>query len=241
MYQRQSPAEARAAFMPVDVLFIGAHPDDVEWAMGGTALLLQDKGISFAVVDMTNGEMGSRGTVEERRAEAARATQFLGASARENLHLPDCGLVDSPDNRRLIAGVVRRFRPKIVLAPLWEDRHPDHAAAGRIVRNAQLYCGLKNLDDPNPPHRPRAFLFYPIHKFQQPSLVIDTSTVFPRKLELLRIYASQFAEHVGDFLFTLESRDRYFGSLAGGRHGEALVWDSPLRLAGLEDLNWLLR
>jgi len=148
--------------MPVDVLFFGAHPDDVEWGVGGTALLLRDKGVSFAIVDLTNGEMGSRGTPAERKNEAIQAAGYLGASARENLNLPDCGVTDSPENRRLIAGAVRRHRPKIVLAPLWKDRHPDHAAAGLLVRNSQLYCGLKNLDDPNPPHKPSVFLFYPI-------------------------------------------------------------------------------
>lgn len=227
--------------MPVDVLLIGAHPDDVEWAIGGIALLLRDKGITFTLLDLTKGEMGSRGTPEERKIEAASAAEFLGASARENLNLPDCGLADSPENRRLIAGVVRRHRPKMVLAPLWEDRHPDHAAAGWIVRNAQLYCELKNLDDPNPPHKPGAFLFYPIHKYQQPPFVIDTSAIFPRKLELLRIFHSQFAAHAGDFLFRLESRDRYFGSQAGVRHGEALVLDQSLRLGGLDDVLSLLR
>ncbi len=227
--------------MNIDVLIFGAHPDDVEWAIGGTALLLRENGVSFVLVDMTNGEMGSRGTVEERRVEAARAAKFLGATARENLNLPDCGLIDSPENRCLVASAVRRHRPKIVLAPLWEDRHPDHAAAGLIVRNAQLYCVLKNLDDPSPPHQPAAFLFYPIHKLRQPSFIVDTSAVFARKIELLRIFDSQFADRVGDFLFRLESRDRYLGSLIGARHGEALVIESPLRLSGLDRVLSLAR
>jgi N-acetylglucosamine malate deacetylase 1 len=223
-----------------DVLFIGAHPDDVEWGVGGIALRLREKGISLSIVDMTEGEMGSRGTVAERKIEAARAAELLGASARENLNLPDCGLVDSPENRRLIASAIRRHSPKLVLAPFWEDRHPDHAAAGWIVRNSQLLCQLKTLEDPNPPHRLGAFLYYPLHNFHHPSFVADTSAIFPRKLELLRIYASQFAENVGDFLFTLESRDRYLGSQIGVRFGEALITDRPLRIAGLDGLLSLL-
>jgi bacillithiol biosynthesis deacetylase BshB1 len=225
----------------VDVLFIGAHPDDVEWGVGGIALLLRDAGVSFAIADLTQGEMGSRGTVDQRAVEAARAAEFLGASARENLKLPDGGLVDSPENRRLIAGVVRRYRPKLVVAPLWEDRHPDHAAAGLMVRNAALYCGLRNLDDPHPPHKPGAFLYYPLHQFQKPSFVVDTTAIFPRKLELLGVFASQFAASVGDYLFALESRDRYFGLQAGVRYGEALVSDQPVRLGGLSDLLPVLR
>ncbi len=236
-------SQAEACATSVDVLLFGAHPDDVEWAAGGIALLLGDKGASFAIVDMTNGEMGSRGTVAERKVEAARAAELMGACARENLNLPDCGLVDSPDNRRLVASAVRRFRPRLVLAPFWEDRHPDHAAAGLIVRNSQLYCELKNLDDPNPPHKASAFLFYPIHRLGSPAFVVDTTAVFARKMELLRVFDSQFADIVGgqDFLFRLESRDRYFGSLAGARYGEALVLDSPLPISGLEDVCSLLR
>jgi N-acetylglucosamine malate deacetylase 1 len=237
--------------MPVDVLLFGAHPDDVEWGAGGIALLLRDKGVSFAIADLTDGEMGSRGTREERIGEALRAAEFLGAGAREALHLPDCGLVDSPENRRLVAGMIRRHRPKIVLAPLWEDRHPDHAAAGLLVRNSRLYCALRKLDDPNPPHKPAAFLFYPLHQFGQLSCVIDTSAVFERKLELLRLHHSQFSktaeefgvlsQGIGDYLFGLESRDRYLGSLVGVRFGEGLVSDQPMRLDGLNGLLTLLR
>src|ERR1700690_134156 len=108
--------------MAVDVLLIGAHPDDVEWGAGGIALLLRNAGISFAILDLTDGEMGSRGTAEERKVEAAMAAEFVGASARGSLHLPDCGLADLPEHRRSVAGVIRRHRPKIVLAPVWEDR-----------------------------------------------------------------------------------------------------------------------
>jgi N-acetylglucosamine malate deacetylase 1 len=236
--------------MPVDVLLFGAHPDDVEWGAGGIALLLRDAGISFAIVDLTNGEMGSRGTLEKRQVEAASAAELLRAT-REALNLPDCGLVDSPENRRIVARVIRRHRPGLVIAPFWEDRHPDHAAAGLMVRNAQLYCALKKLDDPNPPHKPHAFLFYPLHKFERPTFVVDTTKVFQLKLDLLRIHSSQFsktaeefgviAQGIGDYLFGLESRDRYFGSLAGARFGEALIADQPIRLSGIGDVLSLVR
>lgn len=226
--------------MPADVLLFGAHPDDVEWGAGGTALLLRDKGIPLAIVDLTNGEMGSRGTARQRKIEAGLAADVLGA-ARENLNLPDCGLVDTPENRKLAASAIRRYRPRLVLAPLWEDRHPDHAATGLIVQNCRLFCVLKTLDDPNPPHRPAAFLFYPIHTFHQPAFIVDTSTVFERKLDLLRVFGSQFVGTAGDFLFGLESRDRYYGSLIGARHGEAFVSDQPIRINHADDLISLLR
>jgi bacillithiol biosynthesis deacetylase BshB1 len=231
--------------MAVDIVFFGAHPDDVEWGIGGTALLLQGNS-SFAVVDLTDGEMGSRGTPDERKVEAAAAADFMGAGVRESLHLPDCGLVDSPDNRRRIAGVVRRLRPRMVLAPYWQDRHPDHAATGLMIRNSKLYCTLNKSDDPNPPHKPAAFLFYPLNNFEKPSFVIDTSDVFERKLDLVRLHRSQFsktaqefgvlAHGVSDYVFGLESRDRYIGSLIGAHFGEALIADQPIALRNLTEI-----
>lgn len=228
--------------MPVQILLFGAHPDDVEWGIGGTALLLWQRGVSFAIVDLTRGELGSRGTAEQRHIEAASAADFIGAATRENCELPDGGLIDSPDNRRVVASAVRRHKPKIVIAPFWEDRHPDHAAAGLMTQNSRLFCGLSTLNDANPPHKPDAFLFYPIHRFHPPSFVVDTSAAFERKLELMRIFQSQFGQGVaGDFLFRLESRDRYYGSLIGARYGEPLVSDQPLPVAGADRLLGLLR
>lgn len=233
--------------MQVDVLLFGAHPDDIEWGAGGIALILQQTGVSFALVDLTKGEMGSRGTPAERVQEAERAAQFLGGVSRENLGLPDCGLMDTPEQRKLIANVIRRYRPAFVLAPYWRDRHPDHAAAGQIVRNSRLFCILKKSASPDPPHKPKAFLYFPLHHpHARASFVVDVSAVYERKLELLRLHESQFAKTaeqfgvashgLGDYLFALESRDRYFGSMIGTRHGEALVSDGPLPLSNLTDI-----
>ena len=224
----------------VDVLLFGAHPDDVEWGAGGTVLLMQQQGVSFAFIDLTAGEMGSRGTPEERDLEAKAAANFCGAAARETLNLPDCGLVDTPETRRLIARTIRRYKPRIVMAPYWEDRHPDHAAAGSMVRNAQLFCTLRKLDDANPPHKPALFLYFLLHNYEKPSFVTDISSVYERKLKLLRLHVTQFSKTadenglvplgLSDYLFGLESRDRFFGSLIGCHHGEAFVQERPLRL-----------
>jgi N-acetylglucosamine malate deacetylase 1 len=233
--------------MPVDILLFGAHPDDVEWGVGGIALTLQQTGTSFAIVDMTQGEMGSRGTLADRVVEAERAAHFLGGVPRENLGLPDCGLMDTPDLRMLVANMIRRYRPKLVLAPFWKDRHPDHAAAGQIIRNSRLFCTLKKSASPDPPHKAKAFLYFPLHHpYSAPSLVVDVSSVYSRKLELLRLHESQFAKTaeqagvvphgLGDYLFALESRDRYFGSLIGTHHGEALIADGPLALSNVADI-----
>lgn len=226
--------------MPVDVLLFGAHPDDVEWGAGGIALRLQERGISFAIVDLTRGEMGSRGTPAEREEEARRAADFLGGVPRENLGMPDCGLVDTPDARQRIADVIRQYRPNTVLAPYWKDRHPDHVAAGLTVRNAALSCTLKNSKSKHAPHKPGNFLYYLLHHFARPSFVVDVSDIYERKMRLLNLHASQFSKTAqefgvlpqgpGDYLFGLESRDRFFGSLIGARHGEALVSDRPIAI-----------
>jgi len=231
---------------PVDVLLFGAHPDDVEWGVGGTALKLQATGTSFGIVDLTRGEMGSRGTTEERDKEAEEAASWMGARFRVNLGLPDCGVIDSVENRKQIASAIRRWRPKMVLAPYWTDRHPDHAATGNLIRNAAVYCTLKKSNDPNPPHKPSTYLYYLLHHFTHPGIVVDISEIYHRKLELLRMHASQFsktAEGFGvvplgmnDYLFGLESRDRFFGSLIGVHHGEAFVSEVPLKLGSISDL-----
>ncbi len=230
----------------MDVLLFGAHPDDIEWGAGGIALLLDQRSISFALIDLTKGEMGSRGTPAERESEAERAADFLGGVPRENLGLPDCGLVDSPESRRLIAAVIRKYQPSLVLAPFWKDRHPDHVAAGRMVRNSRLYCTLRNSASAHPPHKPKAFLYFLLHHYAHPSFVVDVSGVYEKKMELLKLHQSQFSktaeqfgvvsQGIGDYLFGLESRDRFFGSLIGKRHGEALVSDQPVALGNIGDI-----
>jgi N-acetylglucosamine malate deacetylase 1 len=240
--QNQHPGDP----MPVDVLLFGAHPDDVEWGAGGSVLILKARGSSFGVVDLTRGEMGSRGTSEERDKEAQETASSMGARFRENLGMPDCGVIDSVKNRKQIASVIRRHRPKVVLAPYWKDRHPDHAATGRLIRNSAVHCTLKKSNDPNPPHKPSAYLYYLLHHFTHPSMVVDISEIYNRKLELIRMHASQFAKTaegfgvlplgMNDYLFGLESRDRFFGSLIGVHHGEAFVNEVPLKLRSLSDL-----
>ena len=232
--------------MPVEVLLFGAHPDDVEWGAGGILLLLKKRGVSFAIVDLTRGEMGSRGTPGERDEEARRAADFVGATARENLSMPDCGLQDSPAARMQIADRIRYYRPSIVLAPYWEDRHPDHAAAGEMVKNSAILCNVGKARSEHPPHRPMAFLYFLLHHFERPTLVVDVTEVYGQKLQLMKLHESQFGKTaeerglapngLGDYLFGLESRDRFFGSLIGRHFGEALVSDRPLRLSSVDQL-----
>jgi bacillithiol biosynthesis deacetylase BshB1 len=225
---------------PVDVLIIGAHPDDIECGAAGIALVLKKRSIPFAIVDLTKGEMGSRGTTEQRLEEAQKSAKFLGACSRETLDLGDTTLTDSVESRQLIARVVRKYRPQLVLAPYWEDLHNDHAAAGLIVRHSKIYCSLSKLADSNPPHRPQQFLYYLLHNFYSPTFVVDISDVFTDKIRAIQCYQSQFsktaAEYgvvpvgIGDYLFHIESRSRYFGSLINVRFGEPLIADQPIKI-----------
>ncbi len=139
----------------VDVLAFGAHPDDVELGCAGTMLALRDAGFTTAVVDLTAGEKGSRGDASTRAEEARRASEILGLSARETLEFPDTELEATLELRRAVVAAIRRHRPRVILAPLPGDLHPDHAAAGRAVGEAFYPAGMKNFDAPGEPHRPR--------------------------------------------------------------------------------------
>jgi len=231
---------------PIDVLIFGAHPDDVECGIGGTALLFHEQSITFTIVDLTKGEMGSRGTADQRIREAEKAAELLGAARRENLDLGDTALEDSLDSRRRVASVIRKYKPQLVLAPFWDDLHTDHIAAGLMIRNSAVYCSSAKFDDPNPPHKPQLVLYYLLHKYHPPTFIVDISDVYPQKVQAIQCYESQFSKTaseygvvpvgIGDYLFHLESRNRYFGSLANVRFGEPLVSDQPLRLEGFAGL-----
>jgi bacillithiol biosynthesis deacetylase BshB1 len=232
--------------MQVDVLIFGAHPDDIECGVGGIALLLRNQGITFGIVDLTKGEMGSRGTPEERVREAEESAKFLGACFRENLNMGDCALVDTIESRKCIASAIRKYKPRLVLAPFWDDLHNDHIAAGLMVRHSSIYCSISKLESPYSPHKPEIFMYYLLHKYEHPTFVVNISDVFDQKLQALRMYKSQFAKTaeeynvipvgIGDYIFHLESRNRYFGSLVNVKFGEALITENPIRLDTLFDL-----
>jgi bacillithiol biosynthesis deacetylase BshB1 len=223
-----------------DVLAIGAHPDDVELAMGGLLLRLRDAGRSVAILDLTRGEAGTRGTPEIRAREAAAAAAILGAGERTILDFGDARLEPSLEVRRAIVDAIRRLRPSLVLAPRWDDLHPDHAAAGRAVRSIRYVCGMPKWNPgPHPPHRPRTFLFSMHHAVDaRPSLVVDVSAVFERKVAAIRCYASQLHDPASreprtgisseDFLPRWEARHRWFGERIGVRHGEPWFADGPV-------------
>lgn len=223
-----------------DVLAIGAHPDDVELTMGGLLLRLRDAGKSVAILDLTRGEGGTRGTPAIRAREASAAASLLGAEERVVLDHGDGRLAPTEAVRRSIVDAIRRLRPSLVLAPRIGDLHPDHDAAGEAVRSIRYVCGMtKWFPGPHPPHRPRSFLWSLHHSCDAaPSLVVDVTDVFERKAALVRCFASQLHDPASkeprtniageDFLPRWEARHRFFGERIGVRYGEPYYADGPV-------------
>jgi bacillithiol biosynthesis deacetylase BshB1 len=222
----------------VDVLVFGPHPDDIEICAGGLVLVLQRKGYTVGGVDLSAGEAGTRGTQEKRRMEAERGAQILGLQFRECLGLPDGGIENARETRDLLVDAIRRHKPKLLVAPVPSDDHPDHSRTGLAVKEARFLAGAAKLGPPGEPWRPGRVLFYPSREFVVPSLVVDISEVWEHKMEAVRAHASQLHDPRSteprttisspDFLPAIEAKARYFGSLVGARFGEPYVVEGPL-------------
>jgi bacillithiol biosynthesis deacetylase BshB1 len=224
----------------LDIAAVCAHPDDAELVMGGTIAREAARGRRVALVDLTRGESGSRGTPETRAAEAAEAARILGAAHRESLGLPDAKLQVVPEHKDPVVAAIRRLRPRVVLLQHWEQRHPDHAAASRIVRDACFLAGLRNYrPDLGPPFRP-AKLAYSVTMTEAndlvPSFVVDVTAVWETKLRAISAFASQFAPAPGEtgplpldrFKEAVELSGRRHGQRIGVRYGEGFVTREPL-------------
>ena len=226
---------------PVDVLAFSPHPDDAELGCGGTLSALAPRGLSFGIVDLTRGEMATRGTPEIRAREAREAARILGARFRETLDLGDGGLRTDRAAELRVVEAVRRARPRVVLAPLPTDRHPDHARAGRLVPEAAWYAGLAKLETELPPHRPDQVLYYATYVLVMPTFLVDVSATFATKVAALRAYRSQFHDpksgepetYVSSkgFFEGIEARARALGRIANVEYAEGFVSNAPPTLA----------
>ena len=220
----------------VDILAFGAHPDDAEIGCGATLALSADRGLRVAVVDLTAGERATRGTVSSRAEEAERAAAILGLCQRRCLGLPDGDVGGAGEaGRQAVVAVLRDLRPTVVLSPFPADRHPDHAAAARLVEEACFWAGVGEKDG-NAPHRPRQLYHYMIHHAFQPSLVVDASPGWSRKIEAVQAYVSQFDPNFGAatalsdgrFLRHIEARAIWFGGMIGADYGEPFACKGPV-------------
>lgn len=224
-----------------DLLAIAAHRDDVELTCGGTLIKAAAQGYRVGIVDLTQGEMGTRGSAALRATEASQAAEILGVAARENLGLPDAGLVNDPATRVQLALAIRRFAPRVVIAPAPRGRHPDHRVAAELIRDACFVAGLAKVVPSVPPHRPHKILHVTTYRqdFERPTFVVDIGEEFERKMEAIRCYASQFdgARQAGEVYPTGEPlydvvrhHAAYYGSLIRARYGEPFFTYETMRV-----------
>ncbi len=222
---------------PVEILAFSPHPDDVELGCGGTLATLARRGASFGIVDLTRGEMGTRGTPELRAREAAEAARILGARFRANLDLGDGALRTDRAAESLVVDVIRRARPRLVLAPLVLDRHPDHVRASRLVTDAAWYAGLAKLETGLPSHRPDQVVFYAAYVLVPPTFLVDVSAAFATKIAALHAYRSQFHDENSSepetyvsskgFFDGIEARARSLGRIANVEYAEGFIANVP--------------
>lgn len=228
----------------VDILAIGAHPDDVEVGVGGMLHRFANAGMRIGILDLTRGERGTRGTVDERRVEAAEAATLLGAIHRANAALPDGGVADAPDQREALIPYLRAFAPKIIIAPFDADRHPDHEAAHHLTRNANYLAGLTRIDTGQPPHRAAHVYYYRVYgDSTPPQVVVNISGEFEVKMKALQAHRSQFhnPDYPGTptyvssegFWKSIRTRAEYWGQRIGATHAESLYALEPLVLDSL--------
>jgi bacillithiol biosynthesis deacetylase BshB1 len=231
-----------------DIAVFCAHPDDAELTVGGTVAIAASRGRRVALVDLTRGEMGSRGTPETRASEAAEAARILGASHRECLGLPDAALVALPEQRDVVAEAIRRLRPRVVVLPHWEQRHPDHAVTSRLVYDAAFVAGLRAYR----PELGAAFrptkLVYALTVTESveaaPSLVVDITPAWETKIRAIAAFGSQFRKSAGEtvalpldgFKHAAELAGRRNGHRIGVAFGEGFVTREPLRVDDLAAL-----
>jgi len=223
----------------VDLLAIAAHPDDVEQTCGGVMLKMADAGYNTGIVDLTAGDMGTRGTPEMRVEESQQAALLLKVSHRENLHFPDARLENSMAGRMTLAHRIRELRPRTVILPYWQGRHPDHYHASEIGYEACFIAGLKKLDQYTEPHRPYKIIYASIYAHVTPSFVVDITAYFDRRMEALLAYKSQYGQVAeGASLFPdepeirerLASTARFYGNLIGVKYGEPFVVKETMRV-----------
>jgi bacillithiol biosynthesis deacetylase BshB1 len=221
----------------IDAIFFGAHADDVELSCGGTIARFVKDGLRVGIVDLTRGEMGTRGTPQTRVRESKAAAKILGASFRQQLDLGDGGLRTGREEEMEIIGIVRRYRPALVFGPLPDDRHPDHTRTGRLITEASFYAGLRKIETDLPAHRPQVVIYYLQHYLPPPTFILDVSETWKTKMRALDAYQSQFHDpgtkaprtfiSEKGFLQMIEARGRHFGAQIGAAFGEAYVTKQP--------------
>ena len=227
----------------LDALVVAPHPDDAELGMGGTIVRLIGQGWKLGILDLTSGEPTPLGSLERRAAETLAANSALGNPWRKNLGLPNRSLEPTLVNRRELAGVFRQVRPRLIFAPYWEDAHPDHTAATKLVEDARFWSKLSRSDLPGPPFHPARILYYfSVHLriVERPSLLIDISDQLEAKDQALRCYRSQLVDNQSagtpGVIDSVRDRTRFWGHMVGVKHAEPFASREPVGLTSLDHL-----
>jgi bacillithiol biosynthesis deacetylase BshB1 len=224
--------------MPLDILALAAHRDDVEQTCGGTLLKMAERGYRTGILDLTQGEMGTRGTAEDRASEAAEAARILKVSWRQALDIPDGRVENTWENRLKVVRILREQRPRVLILPYWEGRHPDHYTASILGYEAAFMSGLGKLAVSDPggdsagPHRPFKIIYASLYRDVRPTFVVDITNQFETRFASLMAYKSQFTDQqAGSGIFPaqkeirarVESMARFYGMLGGVAYAEPFV------------------
>ncbi len=215
----------------MDILAFSPHPDDAELGAAGFLLEMKKKRYTTGIVDLTEGEMSSTASAETRISESKKAAQLLDLEVRENLKLGDSKLTDFHKTRLKVADVIREYKPRVVLAPYYEDRHPDHVACSFIVKHALVYARLKKLGEP---HYVDHLYYYLLNTSFDPTFIVDITASFERKMDVLSCYSSQFVSelpYLKDYMPNVKTKALYYGSLIRVEYGEPFLVEGFLKVS----------
>ncbi|HSB92798.1 MAG TPA: bacillithiol biosynthesis deacetylase BshB1 [Flavitalea sp.] len=239
--------------MKLDILAIGVHPDDVELGCSGTLLNEMRNGKEVGIIDLTEGELGTRGTVETRYSESSVAAEILGVTIRDNLKMRDGFFKNDEEHQLLLIRSIRKYQPEIVIGNILDDRHPDHGRAGRLIKDACFLSGLSKIntfdDNGNPQERwrPKYVLHYMQDWYHEPDLLIDITDVFEIRMKAIEAYGTQFFSSPGedepqtyistpDFLDSVIARARMLGKRIGVRYAEGFITEKKIGIRSLDSL-----
>lgn len=227
----------------IDCLAFGAHPDDVELFCSGLLVKLQKQNYSTGIIDLTKGELSTNGNLESRELESKRATKILKVSIRTNLDFEDGNIENSKTNKIEIIKRIREYKPDLVLLPYWEDRHPDHASASKIITDSCFYSGLSKIETNQEPHRPKNVLYYMMHTKITPSFIVDITEEMETKIEAIKSYKSQFSQtdekinetyiNKPEFFDSIINRAKFYGYEINTKYGEPYFYNGIMRVDNL--------
>jgi len=238
--------------MKIDILAIAVHPDDIELGCSGTLMMEKLKGRSVGIIDLTQGELGTRGSVEMRKEEAAKAAAIMQLDVRENLEMADGFFKNDETHQRKLIRAIRKYRPEIVLANALDDRHPDHGRAGHLIKDACFLSGLRKIEthdnngDLQTQWRPKYIFHYIQDRYYEPDFVYDITPVFERKIESIKAYASQFHSEKynsnepqtyissPEFLNSIIGRQAMFGKMIGVPYAEGFKTEKMIGISNFE-------